>query len=115
MAVVVEDDLAGPGDPGILRWPVPSAFLGSRLIHWFDLEQKSSADIVDGINRYCASHILNCFVSTASVSSLGLIHGQAVPNDLAPKVAASLLAVIVFAFDETSFAVWTDAGIRAGS
>ena len=108
MSIVVEDDLASPNDPGVQRWSVPSAFLGNRLIHWFDLEQESSADTVDQMGRYCISHVLNAFVCAASVTSLGLIDRQAVPNDLAVKVTASLLAVIVFAFDETSFAVWTD-------
>lgn len=106
VSLIVEDDLAERGDSGPDRWPVPSAFAGSRVVHWLELESGSGVATVDVLKRYCASHCLNAFISTKSPSDLGLIDGQDVGDGFASKVAASLLAVVVFAFDETSFAVW---------
>lgn len=106
VSLIVEDDLAELGDSGPDRWPVPSAFAGNRVVHWLELESSSGAAAVDALKRYCTSHCLNAFISAKSPAELGLVDSQGVGDGFATKVAASLLAVIVFAFDETSFAVW---------
>jgi hypothetical protein len=106
VSLIVEDDLAERGDSGPDRWPVPSAFAENRVVHWFELEPRSSAAAVDALKRYCTSHCLNAFICAKSPAELGLVDSQCVGDDFAAKVAASLLAVVVFAFDETSFAVW---------
>jgi hypothetical protein len=106
VSLIVEDDLAERGDSGPDCWPVPSAFAGSRVVHWLQLESRSDAAAVEALKRYCTSHCLNAFISTESPAELGLVDGQGVGDGFGTKIATSLLAVIVFAFDETSFAVW---------
>ncbi len=105
-SVVIEDDLAGPTDPGFDKWNVPSAIIGNRIVHWLDLRPGSTMTTVNEITTYCVSHRLNAFVSTRSSVDLGLVDRQPADENLARAVVGSLLAVIVFAFDETSFAVW---------
>jgi hypothetical protein len=45
-------------------------------------------------------------VSAKSVEELGLLDRQEVSESVGEEIAVSLLAIITFAFDETSFAVW---------
>jgi len=105
LSLVIEDDLAEKSDPAADDWTIPSAFIESRIIHWCDLKSASGKDAVETIMKG-ASCILNAFVITKSVANLGLVDRQEVPEGLGIEVASSLLAMITFAFDETSFAVW---------
>lgn len=104
--VVVEDDVVERKDPALDRWTIPSAFVGDRIVHWFDLEPGSGTATVEAIGESAFGYPLNAFVITRSAADLGLVNGQPVAESFASQVAGSLLAVAVSAFDATSFAIW---------
>jgi hypothetical protein len=104
-SLVVEDDLAERSDPGQPDESIPSGFIGNRIVHWYGLEVGDGVRAVEMIMK-SASHILNAFVSAKSVEELGLLDRQEVSESVGEEIAVSLLAIITFAFDETSFAVW---------
>jgi hypothetical protein len=105
--VLVEDDVLGRGDRQLERMAVPSAFIGEEVVHWCDVKSGSCMAAAEGVRESAFGYPLNAFVVSEPVSALGLVNGQQAPDDLVPKVAESLLAVIVSAFDGQSFAVWS--------
>lgn len=104
-ALIVEDDLAERSDPGQPDASIPSGFIGNRIVHWLPLEAGSGVQAVEMIMK-SASHILNAFVSDKSIADLGLLDRQEIAEGVGKEIATSLMAIITFAFDETSFAVW---------
>jgi hypothetical protein len=105
--LVIEDELALRADPGLDKWSVPSAFIGDRVVHWLDLEPGCGATAFDAINESSGGYPLNSFVVTKSAADLRLLNGRPAADDLAGQVASSLMAIVVSAFDATSFAMWT--------
>lgn len=104
-SLIVEDDMAERSDPKLPGKPIPLGFIDNRVVHWHELDAGSGASAVETIMR-SASHIMNAFVSTKSIEELGLVDHQEISKGIGKEIAASLLAIITFAFDETSFAVW---------
>ena len=104
-SLIVEDDMVEKSDPKVLDEKIPSGFIGNRVVHWHELRPGSGQRAVEMIMN-SASCILNAFVSTKPIEELCLVDAQELPEGIGEKVAASLLAIVTFAFDETSFAVW---------
>lgn len=101
-----EDDVVERGDPAIERWSIPSAFVGTRVVHWSDLGVRGGAAAVESINSGAFGYPLNAFVLSCSAEELGLAHREPVSKDSLIKVTQSLLGIVVSAFDATSFAIW---------
>jgi hypothetical protein len=108
--VVIEDDMQRRADP---RIEAPAAFLGDRVIHWCDFDSESGEKAVEAIERGAFGYPLNAFVVAKSAVDLGFVDGEQVPSDLPTQIVSSLLAVIVSAFDATSYALWMEKGLEA--
>lgn len=102
--VVIEDDVQRRTDPKIQE---PAAFLGDRVLHWFDLSVESGQEATEAVESGAFGYPLNAFVVTKSAIDLGLVNGGQVPNQLPGQIVRTLLAIVVSAFDATSFATWT--------
>lgn len=111
--VIVEEDLARPNDPSIVRGEIPAAFIGDRVVSWSDLTPRRGAEVVTAIRRVASGYPRNAFVVSRSAGDLGLADRQHVPEDFPSRAAKSLLAVIVSIFDDESYLVW-DRGERPG-
>jgi hypothetical protein len=85
---------------------VPSAFIGDGVVHWCELKPGIGTAGTEAIRESAFGYPLNAFVTTRSVSDLRLVDGQAVATGFADQVAASLLAIVVSAFDAESFLLW---------
>lgn len=70
---------------------------------------------METIDRGASGYPLNAFVITKSSSDLGLVDGGDAPERLSQEVAASLLAIVVAAFDAESFLIWTTDDFVAAS
>lgn len=107
--VVVEDDVGRRTDPAIARRKVPSAFIGDRVISWADLDQPDSGTAAaETIAAVSSGYPRNAFVIAKPAVDLALTTGESLPADFAAKAAASLVAVVVSAFDDESFLVWSN-------
>lgn len=106
LCLLIEDEAAERGDPNIEEWSVPSAFIGDRVVHWFDLKPGSGAAAMSAINESSSGYPLNAFVVTRTSTELGLVNRGSLANDIVDTIASSILAIVVAAFDATSFAVW---------
>jgi hypothetical protein len=102
--VVIEDDVQRREDPRVRS---PAAFLGDRVVHWCDVYPGGGQSAAGAIEQGAFGYPLNAFVVSRSSKELGLIDGEEAPRDLPPQVKSSLMAVIVSAFDATSFTIWT--------
>jgi hypothetical protein len=104
--VVVEDALSLKRDPkpsldGLLL----TGFIGTKVIHWANLAGGAD-DAVVAVNRGSGNYPTNAFVTSASADELGLIDGADLDNDIAGPVVASLMAVIVAAYDAETYIIW---------
>jgi len=106
-AVLVEDSTAGRTDPHFSHRGEPSAFIGERVIHWSDLSA-GGPQAMEVVAWGTGGYPTNAFVLTQSSQDLGLVDRQDAPKDLAEEVAASLLAIVVAAFDAESYLLWLD-------
>jgi hypothetical protein len=102
--VVVEDEMRLRRDPSPFVAGVSGGYVGERLLHWSRLADGSTAAL-DAIN-VSHDYPLNAFVTSASEEMLDLVHGADLPSGIGTAVAASLVAVIVGAYDAETFIVW---------
>jgi hypothetical protein len=104
--VVVEDCLRLRRDPKpSLNGLLLTAFVGERVIHWAGLEGGTDAAILT-LHRGSGKYPLNAFVTSASEEDLGLVDGADLDSDVAGRVVASLVAVIVAAYDAETYIIW---------
>jgi hypothetical protein len=104
---VVEDDMSERTDPAVARRSFPLAFIGDRIVSWSDLESGSGVAAAEAIRRGASGYPRNAFVVLRSGADLGLVDRCTLPKDFAGQVAGALLAVIVAAFDDESYLIWT--------
>jgi hypothetical protein len=104
--VVVEDEANWK------RYPKPSldgllktAFVGEQVIHWEGLEG-GMEDAVVAVYRGSHCYPTNAFVTSVPAEKLGLVDGADLDHDVAGPVVASLMAVIVAAYDAETFIIW---------
>jgi hypothetical protein len=104
--VVVEDEAS------LKRHPKPSldgllqtAFVGEQVIHWASLED-GAKDAITAVHRGSHGYPTNAFVTSAVAESLGLVDGADLDHDVAGPVVASLMAVIVAAYDNETYIIW---------
>jgi hypothetical protein len=102
-SVVIEDDVERRADPNLES---PAAFIGDRVLHWCSLGLTSGPKAAAAVNRGAFGYPLNAFVVSRTPEELGLFDQEHAPADLPEKVLSSLLAIIVSAFDNTSYAIW---------
>jgi hypothetical protein len=106
VCVVVEDELhlkrhPKPGLDGLLL----TGFLGEKVIHWANLADGTD-DAVVTVKRGSGDYPTNAFVTSASAEELGLVDGADLDHDIAGPIVASLMAVIVVAYDAETFMIW---------
>lgn len=104
--VVVEDELS------LKRHPKPSldgllltAFIGEQVLHWAGLADGTEAAIT-ALHRGSGGYPTNAFVASASAEALGLVDGADLGSGIGEAVAASLVAVIVAAYDNETYIIW---------
>jgi hypothetical protein len=104
--VVVEDELRlkrhpKPGLDGLLL----TGFVGEKVIHWANLAGGPD-DAVIAVHRGSSGYPTNAFVTSAAAEELGLVDGADLDSDIAGAVVASLVAVIVAAYDAETYIIW---------
>lgn len=104
--VVVEDDLVRAGDPALNRSNLQSAFLGDRVVNWTDLGPGYCEDAIYTIQAGSSGYPLNAFLTFFSCEKLGLKKGHQLDSGVPNRVAESLVAVIVAAYDAESYLMW---------
>jgi hypothetical protein len=94
------------------RYPKPSldgllktGFVGEQVIHWAGLEG-GAEDAVVAVHRGSHGYPTNAFVTSASAEELGLVDGADLDSGIASRVVASLMAVIVAAYDAETYIIW---------
>jgi hypothetical protein len=102
--VVAEDNESNPTEPRLVGETIPTGFIGDRVFSWSDLAPGTGAFARKAMG--VGSHPRNSFVTTRSAAELGFIHARQAPEEFPQRVAESLLAVTVEAFDVESNLVW---------
>jgi hypothetical protein len=104
--LVVEDEV------NLKRYPKPSldgllktAFVGEHVIHWAGLGG-SADDAIVVVHRGSGGYPTNAFVTSASAEELGLVDGADLDSRVGEAVVASLMAVIVAAYDAETYIIW---------
>jgi hypothetical protein len=104
--VVVEDELS------LKRHPKPSldgllltGFVGEKVIHWANLAGGTD-DVIVTVHRGSGDYPTNAFVTSAPAEELGLVEGADLDSDIGKAVVASLVAVIVAAYDAETYIIW---------
>jgi hypothetical protein len=94
----VEDDLRRKGDPALSQFKSDWFEVAGRVVHWRDITVISSADAVNAIRAGASGYPLNAFIAATQPTNEDTVLPQ--------RIAASLLSVIVSAFDGESFLMW---------
>lgn len=105
--LIVEDDLSIPSDPGLANESISTAFIGDHVFSWSDINPGDGIMAIKRVMGVGSGYPRNAFVTTHSAAELGFVHGKPAPEEFPPKVAESLLAVMVAMFDAETFLVWT--------
>jgi hypothetical protein len=79
-----------------------------KVVHWASLADGAGAAITT-LDRGSHGYPTNAFVTEASPKDLGLADGADLDSDFGGSVVASLVAVIVAAYDADSFPIWEPA------
>jgi hypothetical protein len=106
--VVVEEDLARRGDPAALVEGITGGYVGDRVLHWSSLADGSQRALA--AIRVPSGYPTNAFLSSATDVDLGLVPGADLPDDIGSRVARTLVAVIVAAYDDETYMVWQPRG-----
>ena len=101
--LLVESDVQRRGDR--FAHGADVAFIDNRVVRWVDVGT-SSEDAAGLLRRGATGHPLNAFVCEDSASDLGLIAEGEVGDEVLKAIVASLIAVVVGAFDTESFVAW---------
>jgi len=100
--LLVEDDLARPGDPGLGDHPGHFSVVDGRILRWADLDgarEQLSWTLRAGSSRFP----LNAFVLPVSASRAGLMPGAEVGDAVVDAIARQVVAVIVSVFDAEAY------------
>jgi hypothetical protein len=101
-SLLVEDDLARPGDPGLGDHPGHYSVVGGRILRWADLDgarEQLSWTLRAGSSRFP----LNAFVLPVSAARAGLMPGAEVGDEIVAAIARQVVAVIVSVFDAEAY------------
>ena len=100
--LLVEDDLALPGDPGLADQPGRYSVVDGRILRWVDLG--APGDRLAWTLRAGSSRFpLNAFLLPVSASQAGLVPGAEVGDDVLAGIAGQVVAVIVSVFDAEAY------------
>jgi hypothetical protein len=104
--VVVEDDLRlkrhpKPGLDGLLL----TGFVDEKVIHWANLAGGTDNAVV-AVHRGASGYPTNAVVTVAPAEKLGLVDGTDLDSAIGETVVASLMAVIVAAYDAETYIIW---------
>lgn len=100
--LLVEDDLARPGDPGLAEHQGAYGVVEGRILRWADLDgadEQLAWTLRAGSSRFP----LNAFLIPVSASQAGLIRGAEVADGLVARIASQVVAVIVSVFDAEAY------------
>jgi hypothetical protein len=101
-SLLVEDDLARPGDPGLGDHPGHYSVVDGRILRWADLDgarEQLSWTLRAGSSRFP----LNAFVLPVSAAQAGLMPGAEVGDEIVAAIARQVVAVIVSVFDAEAY------------
>lgn len=104
--VVVEDEMSEKGGANP-SWGgrLLTGFVGEKVIHWASLAGGTD-DAVLAVDRGSGDYPTNAFVTSAPAEELGLVDGADLDPDIGQAVVASLMAVIVAAYDAETYIIW---------
>jgi hypothetical protein len=100
--LLVEDDLARPGDPGLDDHPGHYSVVDGRIVRWADLDgsrEHLSWTLRAGSSRFP----LNAFLIPGSASRAGLRPDAEVGDAVVAAIARQVVAVIVSVFDAEAY------------
>ena len=101
--LIVEDELASPGDPFLERFRGSFATNDSDVFHWLVLSSKTDAVEVERfIHSRSSGYPLNAFLVDSSADSLPVRLGSGIMETL----VACVEAIFVSAWDGESLVVW---------
>jgi hypothetical protein len=106
VCVVVEDEIREKRDPkpsvdGLLL----TGFVGEKVIHWADLAGDME-DAIAVLTRGSGGYPTNAFVRSVPADELGLVDGADLDSGIGAAVGASLVAVVVAAYDDETYIIW---------
>ncbi|MEP6650818.1 MAG: hypothetical protein ABJA74_13065 [Lapillicoccus sp.] len=100
--LLVEDDMALPGDQSLDDGNSDFSVVGGSVLRWVDLD--ASSDRLSWTLRAGSSRFpLNAFVVPEASSDVGLLPGEAVSADVVTAIARSVIAIIVSVFDAEAY------------
>jgi hypothetical protein len=100
--LLVEDDLALPGDPSLRDQPGRYSVVDGRILRWADLD--APAELLAWTLRAGSSRFpLNAFVLPMSASQVGLMPGAEIGDAALAAIARQVVAVIVSVFDAEAY------------
>lgn len=106
--VVVEDDLSIRTDPAVEQSSEPLAFIGDRVISWCNLDPGAGVAAAEIVGQVGSGFPTNAFVVSRSAADLGLADRRLLSKNFGSKVVECLMAVVVAAYDDESYVLWTE-------
>lgn len=105
--LLVEDDLALPGDPSLVDQPGDYSVVDGRILRWADLD--APGDLLAWTLRAGSSRFpLNAFVAPVTASQAGLLPGAEVRDAVVAGIASQVVAIIVSVFDAEAYVALAD-------
>jgi hypothetical protein len=99
--LVIEDELARPGDPVLSRLTAPYLTEEGRVYWFVGIEPSAAERGVTRLHESSSGYPTNAFVLSVPVDHVTAI------GPLAERLPTILRAIVVAAFDAESFVIWT--------
>ena len=100
--LLVEDDLALPGDPSLVDQPGDYSVVDGRILRWADLD--APGDLLAWTLRAGSSRFpLNAFVAPVTASQAGLLPRAEVQDAVVAGIASRVVAIIVSVYDAEAY------------
>ena len=110
ICLVVENELARRGDipsPKETRFSgISTGYVDDHVLHWTSLNPNNIDVAIKTIAVGSSGYPRNCFVASVNNEFMNTFIDKSLPTDVIDKIAESIVALVIGAFDDESYVVW---------
>ncbi len=110
MCLVVEDEFSSRGDAWLSKKEyltgISTGYVDDHVLHWSPLDPNNIDLTIKTIEVGSHGYPRNCFVASVNNEFMNTFIDKSLHTDVIDKIAESIVALVIGAFDDESYVVW---------
>ncbi len=110
ICLVVEHEFASRGDAWLSKKDystgISTGYVDDHVLFWTSLDPNNIDLAIETITVGSDGYPTNCFVASVNNELMNTFIDKSLPNDVIDKIAESIVALVIGAFDAESYVVW---------